>query len=384
MRHLLIGVFACGFAAVATAQGTTAPPVTLPRTQLRNITSTQVGQEFQLRVSLPEEYATTDRRFPVVYLLDGDLLFGTAAEAAQYLKWGQRVPPLIIVGIGYGSIHSPENGGTNMRARDMSVFPAQPGYVDAGGARFLSFIREQLIPYVDREFRTDTSDRVLFGFSRGADFTVYTLFSAPQLFRRYIAVDNYYPDYARLADAYAARGHDLPKSIFVSSRFPRSGMRDFAELLRTRFPSAQVHYADAVPRHFAAGPDGFVTGLSAVYNRTSIYETLLPMVLDHRIDEVIAEYRRLKPDTRTYNVGETELVELGNALVTMQRPADAVKVYELNLESYPTSAATHTRLGTAYERLGNKTQALQSFRRAVELNPADRFATDAVKRLSSP
>ena len=91
-------------------------------------------------------------------------------------------------------------------------------------------------------------------------------------------------------------------------------------------------------------------GLSAVYNKTSIFETLLPMVVDRPIEEVIAEYRRLGQDTRTYNVGEMELVELGNALVTMQRRADAVKVYELNLEIYPNSAATQSRL-SAVRRL---------------------------------
>lgn len=347
---VLAGVLASSAALSARAQTPAVPPVSLPRTQLRALHSPQVQQDFQLRISLPEEYSAGDRRFPTVYLLDGDLLFGTAAEAAIYLKWGQRVPPLIVVGIGYGSIHSPDNGGTNMRARDMSVFPAQSGYVDGGGARFLAFIRETLIPYMDREFRTDTSDRVLFGFSRGADFTVHTLFAAPQLFRRFIAIDSYYPDYVRLAEAFAAAGNDLPKSIFLSSRFPRSGVGAFAELLRKRFPSAHVHYADAVPRHFAAGPDGLVQGLSAVYNKTSIFETLLPMVVDRPIEEVIAEYRRLGQDTRTYNVGEMELVELGNALVTMQRRADAVKVYELNLEIYPNSAATQSRL-SAVRRL---------------------------------
>jgi hypothetical protein len=347
---VLAGLLASAAALSARAQTPAAPPVSLPRTQLRTLNSPQVQQEFQLRISLPEEYASGDRRFPTVYLLDGDLLFGTATEAAQYLKWGQRVPPLIVVGIGYGSIHSPENGGTNMRGRDLSVFRSQQGYVDGGGARFLAFLRETLIPYMDREFRTDTSDRVLFGFSRGADFTVHALFAAPQLFRRYISIDSYNTEYARIAEAFAAGGNDLPKSIFLSSRFPRSGVRDFAELLRKRFPSAHVHYADAAPRHFAAGPDGFVQGISAVYSKTSIFETLLPMALDRRIEEVIAEYRRLSQDTRTYNVGEMELVELGNALVTMQRAADAVKVYELNLESYSNSAATHSRL-SAVRRL---------------------------------
>ena len=389
MRNVLIACIlaATHFSAAAHGQstGTQHPAVALPRTQLRTIHSRHVGQDYQLRIWLPEEYTRdANARFPAMYLLDGDLLFGTASEAAQYLQWGRMLPPLIVVGIGYGSIHSPENGGTNMRTRDMSAFPEQAAYVKDGGAKFLAFIRDELIPYVDRELRTDTSDRVLAGFSRGADFTVATLFAAPELFRRYIAIDSYYDAYFRLANDYAATGKDLPKTIFLSSRFPRSGVQEFAAHLKSRFPSVEVHYADAAPRHFAAGAEGLVRGMKTVFNRTSVYETLLPLARDAKVETVIGEYQRLKTtEPRTYNFGEMELVELGNALVLMKRADDAVEVYKLNLASYPSSAPTHSRLGTAYERLGNKPAALEHFRRALELNPADRFAADAIKRLES-
>ena len=223
------------------------------------------------------------------------------------------------------------------------------------------------------------------GFSRGADFTVYALFTAPERFRRFVIIDNYYSDYVKLAEAFAASGKDLPKRISVSHRIPGGPLQDFAELLRSRFPSADVRFHAAEPRHFAAGPAGITRGLQAVFNKASIYETLLPVARDHGVAAAVAEYQRLKSvDKGTYNFAETELVDLGNALVTMKRPADAIEVYRLNLESYPRSARTHNRLGAAYERTGDKANALQHFRRAIELNPGDQNAADAVKRLQSP
>ena len=356
--------------------------VSLPRTQLRAITSRHIGQDYQLRVWVPESYDTSAARLPVLYLLDGDLLFGTASEMAQYLQWGGLLPPVIVVGIGYGSIHGPENGGTNMRTRDMSVFASQAGYVAGGGVKFLSFLREELIPYIDAQFRTDPADRTLIGFSRGAEFTTFTLLTTPEVFKRYVILDGFQEAWFGLEDALSARTRELPKRVFLSSRFPRSRVAEFADRLRLRgYRGLDVQYADAHPRHFAAAADGITRGLIAVFNKRSVYEALLPLVQTQPMDSVIAEYRRLASNGDSYNVVEDELVQLGNALVNMRRPADAIRIYRLNLERFPSSAPTHSRLGTAQLRVADTTAALASYRRALELNPGDRFTADAVKRL---
>ena len=38
----------------------------------------------------------------MLYLLDGDLLFGAATQIITPLIWGQELPELLVVGIGYG------------------------------------------------------------------------------------------------------------------------------------------------------------------------------------------------------------------------------------------------------------------------------------------
>lgn len=49
---------------------------------------------------------------------------------------------------------------------------------------FLTFFRDEIIPYVDAHYRT-TQDRSLWGHSLGGLFALYTLFEAPELFRQY-------------------------------------------------------------------------------------------------------------------------------------------------------------------------------------------------------
>lgn len=361
-------------------------PVPIAGSQLRHLKSAHSEQEYQVKVWLPESYASGTKRYPVVYLMDGDLLFAMATDIAQYLEWGRAVPELIIVSPAYGGKHGPDKGGPNRRARDYSVFPSQVGYVPGGGEKHLRFLRDELIPYVDREFRTDPADRTLVGFSRSADFTVYTLLTAPDLFRRYISIDSFNEDYFALEEKLAASRKDLPKKVYLSHRVPNSGVRAFADKLRSRgYAGLDVEDTDvASMRHFAAAGEGLTRGLKSVFNKRSVYEALVPIAARGTADEIVAEYRRLKqmPPDRV-ETGEDELIELGNALMMMKRPADAARIYMLNLEAYPESAKTFSRLGTAHDRLGQRDQAIESYRQALRRNPEDQFAARAIERLTA-
>lgn len=384
LSAVVVGVAATPTAAGAqSAQRTPYPPVALERTESRPFRSAILATDFEIRVRLPEGYATSGKRYPVVYLLDGDLWFGLVRDAVQGLEWGRMTPELIVVAPVYGDLHGPANGGKNMRDRDLSVFPSQQRYVQGGGERFFRFLHEELIPYVDRELRTDGADRTIVGGSRAADFATWLLFTQPDVFRRYVMVDSYNADYLKLEEAFVTRRRDLPAKVFYTSRYPASGVREFTQRLQSRgYRGLDVDYADlASARHFASAGEGFTRGLKSVFGRHSLYETLLPIAAAGSIDSVVAAYRRLPRDTTTWDLGEAELTELGNALVLMHRPADAVRIYLLNLETYPRSAETYSRLGTAQERLGDRAKALESFRTALRFNPNHRYAADAVTRL---
>ena len=76
------------------------PPVGLSHTEERSLFSTRAGRAYQLAVLLPENYAASGRRYPVVYLLDGDLAFGMAAivghapgPVKQVGPWITGMPP---------------------------------------------------------------------------------------------------------------------------------------------------------------------------------------------------------------------------------------------------------------------------------------------------
>lgn len=56
-----------------------------------------------------------------------------------------------------------------------------------GAANFLSFMKNELFPFIETNYSADKSDRTLIGCSLGGLFTLYTLFTQPEMFQRYVA-----------------------------------------------------------------------------------------------------------------------------------------------------------------------------------------------------
>lgn len=170
-------------------------PVTLHRTQVVNITSKINGATYPIFIALPGSYFTTEKTYPVVYMLDAYSSFGIMVQMARLLAFDKELPEVIIVGI------SSEGGSKEFnygRARDFTPHQTQPEKLPAeyrstfpisGGAeKFLGFIKEELIPYIESNYRFSPGDRTLEGHSLGGLFVFYSLFKEPGLFKRYVAV----------------------------------------------------------------------------------------------------------------------------------------------------------------------------------------------------
>ena len=149
----------------------------LYNTTEQNIYSESVNDTFRILVSLPDNYSLNEQKYPVLYVLDGDIAFGMAASIARYLQIGDNIPELIIVGIGYGSI---DKSAGEKRKRDYRPTSAN------GAENFLSFLEEELIPLIDSNYRTVPGDRTINGYSVGGLFALYSLFTKPEIFSRYI------------------------------------------------------------------------------------------------------------------------------------------------------------------------------------------------------
>lgn len=271
--------------------------VAIPNTEVRFISSDIIDDEFKLSIALPQNYAETTTRYPVVYLLDANIFFGMVTETARLLQFGQEIPDCIIVGIGY-----PDDAQhLGLRCRDYTPTRDDEGnrawlekisqgrkvpikFRGSGGAeQFLAFLCQELMPHLHECYRIDPDDMVLAGDSLGGLFALYTVFHQPATFKRYIiGSPSLYCGDAITFDyeaAYAAAHSDLPVTIFLSSgaleaifepEFAAmlSNVARLTELLTSRkYPGLKLisHIFDN-ETHLSVIPATMSRGLRAVFN----------------------------------------------------------------------------------------------------------------------
>ena len=156
--------------------------MTVSDSQLRILQSKIVKQAYQLVIKTPAGYGQSDKTYPVIYFLDAQWDFPLMVSTYGQSYYDGFIPEAILVGIQWGG----ENPDPNvLRARDFtpSNIPTVP---NSGGAeKFLQFIKQELIPFMGKEYRTN-DDRVLMGSSYGGLFTLYAMFSQPNLFNGYV------------------------------------------------------------------------------------------------------------------------------------------------------------------------------------------------------
>ena len=160
----------------------TSPPATLAhlpalRGDYFPLASRETGRTYHIYVRLPEGYDPA-KRYPVVYVLDGDSLFPLLAASHLFIASDDKLPEAIVVGIAYGSFDPAVN------KRNIDFAPPDPGLPEAevGAPAFSRFLRDELLPRIETRLSADPARRVLFGQSAGGRFVLYSAFTDPDLF----------------------------------------------------------------------------------------------------------------------------------------------------------------------------------------------------------
>lgn len=139
----------------------------------------------RLNVYLPAAYSSEDQpNLPVLYMPDGGIKedFLHIAGLVQILSLNTTMRPFILVGIENTHRRRDLSGPTEV-ARDRLIAP-----VVGGSAAYRAFIRDELMPHIEANYRT-TEERAIVGESAAGLFVVETLILEPEMFDTYIAVD---------------------------------------------------------------------------------------------------------------------------------------------------------------------------------------------------
>jgi CubicO group peptidase (beta-lactamase class C family) len=117
--------------------------------------------------------------------------------------------------------------------------------------------------------------------------------------------------------------------------------------------------------------------------KRSISYQLYSATQEFGIETAIAQYHALKknhPDR--YDFGEQELHDLGHYLIKRGKPKEAIRIFQLNAEIYPSSSIAYTGLGDGYLAIGDTVSAIVNFRKAIHLDPTNSHARDELKSLA--
>jgi predicted alpha/beta superfamily hydrolase len=138
-----------------------------------------LGEKRRLIVHLPESYEReSERRYPVVYVLDGSSHDVHTAGSAALLARDGMMPEVIVVALPNVSGGRPRDYTPPFIRQDTEKADSPMGRSD----RFLEFLKKELIPHVEAQYRT-APFRMLAGHSRGGLFVGWSLIADPELFQ---------------------------------------------------------------------------------------------------------------------------------------------------------------------------------------------------------
>jgi len=234
--------------------------------------SPETGTEYALYVEAPDA-GREPGPWPAVLFMDGDDQFEPAVAAYKKERAADRVPPLLLVGVGYGASYAKPQ---NRRGRDYTPVAHSDEPSSGGADIFLDFVRATLWPELEKRYLVDPALRGIGGHSLGSLFVLHALFQKNPFFTHHLASapSIWWADRAVLAqvDKLRAQQTTLPARLFLSvgeddsesmtgdlNRLEQQlGAKPFAglDLLTRRFVEKN---------HFNVLPVAFGTGLRVLF-----------------------------------------------------------------------------------------------------------------------
>ena len=325
------------------------------------IKSEVLDQERQMLVYLPDGYEEATIKYPVLYLIDGGSHFLHVSGVVQFLSSQGLMPQTIVVAI------------KNIdRNKDFLPTNIERVPTSGGAENFLTFISDELIPYINTNFRT-TPYRILVGHSYGGTFTTYTFLEKPDTFDSYIAISPYLHWDEELlvtqSETVLPSGYDKNKYFYMTlgDEPPYIPAIDkFVSIIETRSPeNLEFTYIQMIKETHGSIPHLTVYhGLEKLYSGWNLpqekYEEGLAAIDEH--------YKNIS-EKFNYDIKTPEYVinVAGYNYLLKKEFEKAIEVFQENINRFPTSANVYDSLAEAYENNEQYELAEQNYAKACEL-----------------
>lgn len=342
------------------------------------IFSSILNESRTLLIVCPENYNNTNNRYPVLYVLDAERYFNYTATLVQFLAQNGRIPQMVIIGI-------PNTD----RLRDFSYKTSEDDKI-SGVDRFLRFLKQELIPFVDENYRT-VPYRIIKGWCATGVFCIYGLFTYPELFDAYIASSPYLVEDAsfifQMVEDYPNNGLKSREFVFMSvggqdRPDAKEEIPKFAALLeRKALKGLEWHFKTLDKEdHYTIDLRTFYLGMEVLYS-----DLVFPQkVADGSVESVRGKIRTLAEQYGFEGyLPEDMLTEMGYHLLNQECFVEAVTIFKIIVEAYPYSWNAYDSLGEAYMMNGDIELAIQNYRKSLELNTENTNAMLMLEKLEN-
>jgi predicted alpha/beta superfamily hydrolase len=233
--------------------------------------SPETGTDYWIFLATPP--ATEPGPHAAVLFTDGDDQFKFAVEAYRAARAAGEVPPLVLVGVGYGASYMKP---ANKRGRDYTPTAMATESGSGGADVFLKFLSHTLWPELARRVPVRDDVRGFAGHSLGSLAVLHALFQRKLFFNRFLASapSLWWDNRAELCHAQGLQrtGVALPAKVFLSvGENDTPSMTGDLTLLEDQLAALPFPQLEIISRrfarrdHFDVLPDAFRTGLAALF-----------------------------------------------------------------------------------------------------------------------
>ena len=336
-----------------------------------------------LLIAKPADYEQGTDRYPVLYLLDGEDHFAHVAGAVGFLGDNDRIPRMLVVGI----VNT--NRGRDLTPPSTAEIDLRFNPVNGGADTFLRFLTDELIPYVDRNYRTRPY-RVLAGHSFGGLFALHTLTRRPDVFRAYIVISASFNwnHRALIADTntFFAKTRELDSDLYITTADDdpetRSALRRFCAVLDERAPRGFRWSLHEMPdqSHVSVPHLSIYSGLDTIFEAWHLSNPL-DLYDQGGLDAVRRHFEAAKRFgyDRTTPPFTVSLIVAG--LVQAGRLEEAGELVLHDPKSYPPPWNQLDALARGYQKRGDTAQEVRYLKLSLDRNHANEYARKRLKEL---
>jgi len=340
----------------------------------RLVKSEILGADRPYFVYLPSSYNDTvyhPIKYPVLYVLDGETFLHTVTGLVDYMgntfKTGNmQIPEMIVVAI-------PNTGNRDYDLGPTKIMIEEEGGVSysegGGGVKFLQFIEKELIPDVEKNYRT-MPHRTFTGHSLGGLTVLYSLLTQPGLFHNYISLDGslYWDDnlLSRLAPKFVKENKNIKAHVYIggANYTSRQGIYEMvkpAARLAKLLKKSNAPYLNVKMQLFDDETHDTVPLPSLYYGLRDGFKDYAPSIeemIDGGPKAIIKHYKKfsdktgvefLPPERIVDFIGDEPVAEIdvGDELPFFK---ESQGYYELNVANYPNSVRAKKKLADHMKR----------------------------------